>query len=230
MEQIGGVPFAVARLKVRGDGFFDRRAAARALCRLHRAGVSRAAVPGIPYIKERLEWYHMTGISHLPLMRRLSGELAIRAAAELEGPATAVLYARKIDRDVLACARLACDFFREVQLDFGSMTESVRRALIDETGAAPIIGEMEGGGPRVRVLFDRPPNRFAPDAPGGVIINCSGRACEQEDSAQVYNDLEAEKSGLPPDTDSTGVLAALVQANPENAQGIKIVRLLKKGE
>lgn len=227
IETLGGMPFQAVVLQVRStDGMLDCLMMRQAIRLLAMRGVSRAAAPDIPYIKELLWRYHIEKLSHEPLLRACAPALTEHVLHGTRDGA-ALIYARRMDADVLSAARHAATRCRTVVLDCGRDSERLRRRLLDETGCAALLEQVGTPVGRTAVLlFDKPPAGFRVRMSRPVSLALRAEAAPAADfddarvSCPIYEPLQ--------DTDREAVLGVLVSRNQTLARELQIVNLVKK--
>lgn len=226
-EVLGGTPFVTAVLQLRGtDSLLDRIMIRQALRLLSIRGVSAVATPDNRYINAQLARYNMVRLEPWPLMRRLAGQM-LDKLLERRSDAAALLYARRIDGDVLDAACHAAQYYRHVMLDFGAYGESVRRRLMDEMGACVLLRPLPCDASRTAaLLFDAPPPGYAIRLRRATTVALCAECAEQTD----WNGLQVQPGLYEPlgDTDREAVLAAVASNNPAMLDGFLIGSLIKK--
>lgn len=227
LETIGGVPFQTSVLQVRSlGGMLDCLMMRQSIRLLAMRGVSCAAAPDVPYIKELLARYHIEGLGHWPLLRAVAPQMIDRI---LEGApdGAALLYARRLDGDVMAAARYAAQRCRTVVLDFGARGEAVRRRLLDECGTAALLGQVPAGvSCTAALLFDRPLPGFRVRMPRPTVL----ALCPGASGFADYDDACVRGPLFEPlgDTDREAVLGAIVSRDAAAAEELTIVNFAKK--
>ncbi len=227
LETIGGVQFQTALLQMRSaDGMLDTLMLRQSVRLLALRGVTCAAAPDTPYMNAVLARYHINAASHTALLRALAPRVLDHVLRGVPNGAV-LLYARRLDRDVLAAARHAARHYRQLVLDFGVHGEAVRRRLMDETGAAALLDQVGVRASKTAVLlFDRPSMGFRVRLPHAVTV----ALCEGGAPCAHFNDVHVAGSLGEPlgDTDREGVLSMVVSHDRAACSALEIVDLIKK--
>lgn len=226
-EVLGDTTFLTSVLNLHGtDRLMDRVILRQSLRFLAMRGVSAVAAPENAYINAMLARYNIGRLEHWALLRTMGAQMLDRLLRR--EPDTAVLiYARRLDRDVLEAARHAARYYRMVMLDFGTHGEQVRRSLMDDMGAAVLLGQVDCGASRAAVLlFDPPTSGFRVRLRSVTTV----ALCREAGAWADFDDIRVEPGPWEPlsDTDREAVLSAVASNNPSLSESLSIVNFIKK--
>lgn len=224
-EVIGRYSFLTSVLQLQStEKLVDRMMIRQSLRFLSISGVSAVAAPSDPYIKMALERYNMEQLGHTALLRAMAPQIMDRLLGR-RPDAAVLLYARRLDKTVLEAVYHAAQHYSMVMLDFGRYGESVRRRLMDEMGAAVLIGQVHSDASRAAALFfDPPPTTYTVRMRGAVTVALCEGVCAD------YNEIQVCPGILEPldDTDREAVICVAASDDASLYRAVTLGSLLKK--